>query len=140
MEVSNTPAVGATYPTATAGAGAAAVAGRGRCSDSEDGNELELEGGHGSSHLLGLGPGGGDVRLKGCEGSGEVDRSSGSARGGGGHGCHGSLLLLRRSLDDVSMLTGGGGRGLDGGEGYGQVGRSDAKGGRCDGDGVEIDG
>jgi hypothetical protein len=49
---------------------------RWRCSDSEDGSKLELEGG--SSHLLGLDLGGGDVHLKGCEGSGEVDRSSGS--------------------------------------------------------------
>ncbi len=32
---------------------------RWRCSDSEDGSELELEGGHGSSRLLGLS--GGDM-------------------------------------------------------------------------------
>jgi hypothetical protein len=40
-----------------------------RCSDSEDIGELELKGGRSSSSLLGLGLGGGDVHLKGREGS-----------------------------------------------------------------------
>jgi hypothetical protein len=65
-----------------------------RCSDSEHVSELELEGGHDSSHLLGLGLCGGDVCLKSCEGSGEVGRSGGGSRGGGGRGGCGSLLLL----------------------------------------------
>jgi hypothetical protein len=47
---------------------------RWRCSDSEDGSELELEDGRGSLRLLGLGLDGGDARLKGCKGSGEVRR------------------------------------------------------------------
>jgi hypothetical protein len=42
---------------------------RWRCS------ELELEGGHGSSRLLGLVFGGGDAWLKGCEGNNEVGQS-----------------------------------------------------------------
>jgi hypothetical protein len=95
----------------------------------EDGSELELEGGRGSSRLLGLSLGDGEARLKGCEGSGEVNRSSDNSRGGRGHGCHGSLLLLRRGLDSGSVLTGGGGRGLDSGKGCGQVGRSNTRGG-----------
>jgi hypothetical protein len=57
---------------------------RWRCSDSEDGSELELEGGHGSSHPLGLGLGSGDTCLKGGKGSSEVGRSSGISRGGEG--------------------------------------------------------
>jgi hypothetical protein len=52
-------------------------------SDSKDVDELELEGG-----LLGLGLGGGNAHLKGCEGSDEVSQSGGGSRGGG------SLLLL----------------------------------------------
>jgi hypothetical protein len=110
------------------------------CSDSEDVGELELEGARDSSRLLGLG--GGDARLKGGEGSGEVGRR------GGGCGCHGSLLLLRQGLNGGSALTGGGGstltggggRNLDGGNGRGQGGRSDAGGSRSEGDGVEVEG
>jgi hypothetical protein len=96
---------------------------RWRCSGSEDVSELKLKGGRGSSSLLGLDLGGGDARLKGCEGSGEVGRS-----GGGDRGCHGSLLLLRHDLDDGSTLTGGGGHGLDDGDGCGQDERSDVRG------------
>jgi hypothetical protein len=89
-------------------------------SDSKDVDELELEGG-----LLGLGLGGGNAHLKGCEGSDEVSRSGGGSRGGG------SLLLLWHSLDSGSMLTGGSGRDLDHGDGRSQVGQSD---------GVSVDG
>jgi hypothetical protein len=89
---------------------------RWRCNGSEDGCD--------SSRLLGLG----DARLKGCKGSNEVGWSSGKSRGGGGHACHDSLLLLWHGLDGSSVLIGGGGRSLDGGEGCGQVEQSDARG------------
>jgi hypothetical protein len=42
------------------------------CTDSEDIRELEIKGGCGSSRLLGLVLGGGDMRLKGGEGSNQV--------------------------------------------------------------------
>jgi hypothetical protein len=122
---------------------------RWRCSGSKDVSELELEGGRGNSSLLGFGLGSGDARLKGCEGSnevgqsgggGEVGRSSGGSRGGGGRGCHGKLLLLRHDLDGGNVLMRGGGHGLDGGDGCGQVVRSDVGGGRRDNDGVGVGG
>jgi hypothetical protein len=97
------------------------------CNHSEDVSELELEGGRGSSLLLGHELDGGDACLKGCEGSGEVGQSGGS--------------LLRHGLDGDSVLMGGDGRSrsLDDGDGRGQVGRSDAGGGRSGGDGVEVE-
>jgi hypothetical protein len=51
-----------------------------------------------------------------------------------------SLEVVRGGLDNSSMLTGGGSPILDGGEGCSQVGQSNARGGRCDGDGVGVDG
>jgi hypothetical protein len=64
------------------------------CSDAEDVSEMELEGGRSSSRLLDLSLGGSDARLEGYEGSNEVGGSDGDSKGGRGHGCHGSLLLL----------------------------------------------
>jgi hypothetical protein len=51
-----------------------------------------------------------------------------------------SLEVVRGGLDNSSTLTGGGSPILDGGEGCSQVGQSNARGGRCDGDGVGVDG
>jgi hypothetical protein len=103
-------------------------------SDAEDVGELELEGGRSNSCLLGLGLDDSNACLEGCEGSDEVGWS-----GGGGCGCHGSLLLLRHGLGGGSALTRGDSRNLDGGDGRGQVGRGDARGGRSDGDGVGVE-
>jgi hypothetical protein len=85
-------------------------------SDAKDVGELELEGGCNSSRLLGLDLGDSDAHLEGCEGSGEVDRSAGGSRGGSDRVYHGSLLLLRHSLNGGSALTRGGDHGLDGGD------------------------